>query len=357
MNTAVSEGLLDPEQANHLWDFWADKSATTGRQLQSAVAAPEPRQPPRFDGVHAAYYGGALLVIGAMGWFMGTGWESFGGADIFAISCVYAMCFIGAGHHLWHKKSLHVPGGLLITMAVCMTPLATYGLERVVGLWPDMDPGSYRGFHVWIKGGWFYMEVATLIAGIVAIRFYRFPFLIAPLAFTLWYMSMDLAPLIFGANTEWHARNWVSAAVGVVMLIAGFQIDRRTRQDFAFWAYLFGLLAFCGGLTSMNVGGELNKFLYCLVNLGLIVIAIMLKRRVFMVFGVLGVTGYVGHLAWDVFKDSLGFPFVLTLVGLSIIASAVHYHRNRSRFEAKLLSVLPAAIKNRLPNERVHQNR
>ncbi|MEP6888403.1 MAG: hypothetical protein ABI945_08785 [Nitrospirales bacterium] len=46
------------------------------------------------------------------------------------------------------------------------------------------------------------MEVGTILAAAIALRFIRFPFLTAPIAFTLWYMSMDLTPLFFG-QTEY----------------------------------------------------------------------------------------------------------------------------------------------------------
>jgi hypothetical protein len=76
----------------------------------------------------------------------------------------------------WRREQLRIPGGLFIVMAVGMTPLATYGFERLVNLWPAGDPGAYRGFHEWVKGGWFAMEVATVLAGAIAIHFFRFPF-------------------------------------------------------------------------------------------------------------------------------------------------------------------------------------
>ena len=66
-----------------------------------------------------------------------------------------------------------------------MTPLAVYGFERATGMWIGADPGRYEGFFDWIRGGWFVMEAATVAAALVALRFFRFPFLTAPLAFCL----------------------------------------------------------------------------------------------------------------------------------------------------------------------------
>ena len=44
-------------------------------------------------------------------------------------------------------------------------------------------------------------------------------------------------------------------------------------SDYAFWGYLFGLMAFWGGLSAMHSDSELNKVLYCLLNVGLVVLS------------------------------------------------------------------------------------
>jgi hypothetical protein len=195
---AASRGIVSPEQATELWD-------QLGQRLSSR---------PRFDAANVAYYLGALIVISAMGWFVTEAWEQVGGLGLFAIAAAYAAAFVLAGRTLWDRNSLVTPGGLLFVMAVCMTPLAVYGLERGTGWWPQGDPGSYRGYYEWIKGSWFPMEVATIIAGLVALRARRFPFLTAPIAFSLWFMSMDVAPLLYGKTTvTGNEREWVSVAL------------------------------------------------------------------------------------------------------------------------------------------------
>jgi hypothetical protein len=64
------------------------------------------------------------------------------------------------------------------------------------------------------------------------------------------------------------------------------------------------------------------------------------------------VFGYVGHLAWEIFEDSLVFPFVLSAVGLAIIALGILYARNRERVERGVLSRVPKGLRRLLPTER-----
>lgn len=323
---AASTGLITHEQAQTLWEAFEQRSS--GR--------------PSFAFSHIAYYTGALVVIGAMGWFMTLGWERFGGGGLFVIACLYAYAFAFAGWRLWDQRVFKIPGGLLVTMAVCMTPLAVYGLERFLGIWPQHDPGAYRGYHIWVKGGWLGIEIATIVAALIALRFVRFPFLTAPIAFTLWYMSMDLTPLLFGQlEFSWSQRLWVSVWSGLAILSVAYLIDRRTEDDYAYWLYLFGLLAFWGGLSVMDSNSEWNKLLYCLINLALMACSLFLARPVFIVFGGIGVFGYLGHLAHQVFRDSLLFPFALTGLGLGIMYLGLFYQRHRETIEHTMLRQLP----------------
>jgi hypothetical protein len=137
-----------------------------------------------------------------------------------------------------------------------------------------------------------------------------------------------------------------------LVLLVTYAVDRRTKDDYAFWGYLFGLAAFWGGLSLMDSNSEWNKFLYCLINIGLIFLAVFLQRRVFVVFGACGVFGYLGHLSYSVFKDSFLFPLVLSFLGLVVIFLGVQYQRQRDEIEAAILNRVPAGIRRLRPIER-----
>ena len=322
---------IPEEQAERLW---ARLTTATGGQQ-------------KFDGLHVAYYFGGLIIIGAMTFFFSLAWERIGGAGILALALTYGAIFGLLGPHLFHARKLYVAGGLLTVVAVCMTPFAVYGFERAMGWWPQAGPASY------LKGSWLFMELATLAAGGAALRSVRFPFLTAPVAFTLWYMSMDLTPLLFG-KTDFTAPEqlWVSAAFGAAMLGVAYLVDRRTRDDYAFWLYLFGLAAFWGALSMMDSGGPWSRFGYCVVNIVLIAVSPLLKRRAFAVFGSFGVAGYLSYLVFRLFKNSLFLPMALTVIGVGVIVGTVAYQRNRARMDAYFLSVLPVGIRRLLPAER-----
>lgn len=297
------------------------------------------------------YYVGAMIVISAMGWLMDIGWEKFGGFGMMSIALVYAALFFLIGRALWSKAELRVPAGLFITMAVCMTPLAIYGFQKMMG-WVEVD--HYQNFFEWIKGKWFLMELGTVITGSVALFYYRFPFLTAPIFFSLWFMSMDIAPLLIGKREDlWTYHLWISLFFGLAAILAAFFVDRKTEKDFSFWGYLFGMMAFWFSLTQlMDTSNEGSRFLYCLLNVGFLLLSVLLQRTVFMVFGALGILIYLTTLTYKYFQDSTLFPFILSLIGVAIVFLGILYRKHQDKIEQWIIDQLPKSAQNLIPKRK-----
>jgi hypothetical protein len=329
---AADEGVLSPADAERLVQWGYEQRLN--RSLLPEPKSPAPEQRKGLNLVTVAYYFGAMLMISACAWFLGDKWEALGSPGIFITVLLYGLVAARLGWWLRHKGYL-VGGGLLITVAVCLVPLLTYSIQDMLGIWPAEHPGSYERFYPWIHGSWIVMELATIAVAALALRYVRFSFLTAPIAFSFWFLSMDVAAWILGdAYPSWETRKWISVIVGLITLLVGYGLDRTLHkpgeprsQDFAFWCYLFGLLAFWGGLTAMDSDSEVRRLLYLLLNIGLIGLAVKLRRTTFLVFGALGVHLYLGHLAYRVFQDSFFFPFVLALLGLSLILVTVWMQR------------------------------
>src|SRR6516165_1225711 len=206
-------------------------------------------------------------------------------------------------------------------------------------------PGTVQDFYVWMKGSWIFMEIAAIVAGVIALHFYRFPFIVSIIAVALWFMSMDLTPWIFNtAQVDWEMRRKVSVWFGLGIIVLAWIADYLERGDFAFWLHLFGLIAFWGGITATESSSEAAKVLYCLLNVGLLLLAIILMRRTYAVFGAIGISIYLGHLADVVFKDPLLFPFALSLIGIAVIAAGLFYHRKQEAITRWLAAHLPETI-------------
>jgi hypothetical protein len=334
LDDAVNESILSAEQAENLHLY-----------LKSL-----PSVGPGFDFTHVLYYLGGLVAISAMTLFMNLGWESFGGWGILFISLAYA----GIGLKLtqvFQSKGYAIPAGICATFSVALTPLGIYGLQHALGLWPDES--TYQEYHQYIKWHWLYMELGTLIVGAMVAWRYKYPFLIMPLAATLWYMSMDIAAMFAGGRADFQLRSLVSMYCGLLMVLLAFWVDFRAKgnADYAFWLYIFGVMAFWGGMTAQDSDSELSKFIYFCINIFMIGTGALIIRRVFVVFGAIGSCLYFGHLAFDLFKDSWLFPIALTAIGLLIVYLGVLWQKNEQFIIEKTRNILPIQVKDFLDSK------
>jgi len=337
LERAEQAGVLLAGQGEALWSF------LTQAGLSDEVA--------QFRFAHVLYYLGGMIAIAAMSLFMTVGYTTWGAWSLTVFGVGYAFVAWRLGVWFLERKHLQVPAGILFTLAIVLVPVAVYGIEAGLGHWSNGERVSE--YHALIDWRWVFLELSTLLAATIMLWRYRLPFMTMPVAVTLWYISMDLAEWIIVGIThvgdapdwerDWLLRKWVSVGFGMLMLALALFVDlraRRARGDYAFWLYLFGLLAFWGGLSSMDSDSEVGKFIYALINLVLVLTGAVLARRVFPVFGGLGLAFYLGHLAYTVFPDSLAFSFALSVLGLLIVFAGVWWGRHGDALGDRLRQAL-----------------
>ncbi|WP_439587909.1 DUF2157 domain-containing protein [Hydrogenophaga sp.] len=367
VEAAVEQGAILPAEAHALWASWAAPGSpqrvaappAVDTQPQPLEALPSPAAPspvhasPVFSFTNTLYYFGGMLAIGAMTLFMNLGWAIFGSWGVLAISVGYLVGALAVASNLL-QKGLRTPAGILATLAVCLVPLAVWSLQSGIGQWPEGGPENYRDYHRFIDWRWLTLELATLIAAVVLLWRFKLPFLVMPVAVTIWYLNMDVAHMLMQKDgLDWEFTRDVSLVFGLATCALAVWVDLRTRtatgaenrQDFAFWLYLFGAVMFWCGLSLRESNSELNKFLYALINVFMVFLGAAIGRRVFTVLGGFGVAGYLGYLAYRVFENSLLFPFALTLLGLAVVALGIWWQRNEPAIHARLAGWLPAALK------------
>ena len=127
LDAAVAKGIIHSEQAENLWAHFS-------------TLRPEQAE---FKGLHVLYYFGGVLIFASMSWFLTSAWDN--GFSIMMISGLFAAMYTLVGNGLWKKDELRIPGGLLITASVGLTPVFIYGLQKAIGVWPQGGmPGSYE---------------------------------------------------------------------------------------------------------------------------------------------------------------------------------------------------------------------
>ena len=125
LSEATSKGIITQNQEDDLWNLFI-----TGYNID-----PETPKTTMSESafVKMLYYSGTFVIISAMGWFMNRAWDSWYGAGIATIALVYALVFILTGKAFSNKSKLL--SSLFYVMAVTMTPLFTYGIQKWLGIW------------------------------------------------------------------------------------------------------------------------------------------------------------------------------------------------------------------------------
>lgn len=331
IKAAVAAKLISQEQADKLTAFWQHNKEDV----------------PTFRLTHLLYYFGGFLAIAAISLFVTQAWDLLVGMPLFLLSALLFIFGLLLMRYFLNLQ-LRIPAGLMATFSLVAVPLAIYNLQVWLGFFPDSSKFHYANYNEYISWAWVMMELGTLLAGAIMFYFYRFPFLVFPIAVTLWYMSMDFYVLLY-LNNQYvpGQRAAFSMCFGLIILLFAFFVDIKQtddKHDYAFWLYLFGVITFWGGLSSQSSDSELSKFMYCMINIAMILIGVFLNRRVFSVFGVLGVLGYLGYLAFTVFKDSLAFPLVLVFMGVLIILLAARWAKIENKLYACLRPYIPPAL-------------
>jgi len=292
-------------------------------------------------------YAGALLIISALTWLLGESWVRLGHKALLTIASVYFFAFWGAGI-IAKKAESALASNLLFCVSITVVPLITYAAMRVNGFWPD---DTYGDFYVWIRGKWVVIELATIAVALPFLIKTKFPFIVFFIAFCLWSMSMDIVPILYKSNMfSWTERARVSVCFGALMLAGGYLMHLKYRRDYAFWMYVFALIALTSGLSVFYNDDACAMAILLAVHVLLCFVSLFLRERVFMVFGVIGTGEFLSRISYKFFEDSIMFPFALTIIGCLLIFAGIVYQKNRKKIDLFVNRLLPAHIRKYMPH-------
>jgi hypothetical protein len=249
----------------------------------------------RFTLPNVALYLGGTIVLIALGYL--PAWEDLSKGAIFAICATSSLVLFVVGTWVWFRvEGMKTPGGILVTLAVIMLPITLLSVL------------SLRGYGGGALHALWWMEVTMFIGALVAQRIVRFPLLAAPACAALWLQAVTCpgGGLLDSSTGEFCQNN---IAVGCWMTSLSFLIDSDAEEDYAFWGYLFGVTAFWGGLTCLHNGSEVQTFQYFVINVFMVVMSAVLRRKVFLIYGALGCIVYLISITNYVLCSAKLLPF------------------------------------------------
>ena len=324
LEAAVRDGIITREQLEALLALEARE------QLQRG----EPRR--GLNVVTIAYWAGAIAVLFALGWFLAARWRQLGAGGVFVVSALYAAAFVGAARWLIRQR-FRTAASFATVLVVATVPVLAWSVINLAGWWYE-PPNAYLNLNsdVRLMTRWIPIDIATLVAALIALRLVRFSLLSAGAAISFWYLVLHLAPMVIGKRLVMSTEGWTALVIGACLLTCGgvvlvFQRGQQAdedSEDYAFWPFVIGFFAL--GMATVELWPSHRSVVpHAMLAAGLVSVALSLRirRREFLVAGAVGFVGYLAWLAFDVFRQTLGFPIVLAGFGLTVILLAVWVQR------------------------------
>jgi len=330
ISVALERGIIDPSQRDDLAALSAELSAARDHQHDEADEIAPAREAHRgFNAITVAYSLGALLVLFALAWFLFERWKVLGPFGVLVVALLYAAAFAGVGT-LLRRRGFDVAGGLAIVLAVAMTPVWTWAILRLTGEIPA--PGNWGdalSSEPYIAWRLMVLDLATIGVALVALRRVSFSVLAAPIAAALVALLLHLGQALGDPDLSWYIGPYYTCVVACAMIALAYAVERRQPpgEDYAFWLYLAGLVTLL--VAYVEVWQYIGRWRHALplVAAALVTASLYLRRRTLLVAGGVAAFGYLGYLAFDVFRRVVALPIALATLGLLVIVATVWMQR------------------------------
>ena len=267
--------------------------------------------------INLLYLFGGCISIGAMFFFLDATLPFFNHWQFVSVIFFYMVAGLGLAH-IFSNRSMDIPASFIFVLVILITPIAVYSLLATLGYWelPQKYTDNYfllKSIHSHV------LELTTIMIAGVLFYFYRYPFILMPICLVLFIFTID--------------NGYSEKLYGALMAGLALAIDKyNTRKiDFSFWLYFFGVGAFWLSIYSEHFSNEFIWLGFLLMNIIFIIVGVVCSRIIFLIYGTIGCVNYVMHLGFDVFAKSIGFPFILSLVGLGLIVLGVIFKKNQKK--------------------------
>lgn len=251
------------------------------------------------------YYIGGILIFAGIGIFTTSFWQDigFGGqvcvtlgigffCYLMGLAAVKDVKFDKAATPLFLISSLLQPTGILLILDHYSTS-------------PDPPMGLLIMSVIMLA-----QQVPTLIAlkrpalVFTSLVFYG-------IAFTAAYEVLNISSVLDIA--------WVGLTLGTGYLMISAGLVRTDHYAITPFWFFVGSVVFLVGLFDL-VDGTAAELLYLGAGAAIVYAGTVLASRVMVFMGTLGMLCYIGYFSYDHFQDSLGWPLVLIIIGISFMA-------------------------------------
>lgn len=249
------------------------------------------------------FYLGTFVVLAALLWLF----ESLNGpgrdVGIVGWTTLALAALVGVAEFL-RRGEMPILAGLSAFAGLIVFAVWVGSIEDWLGFGPTASNSFFRSE---IEISRLVIEALIVAAGLVAVRIFRFPLLMLPVALVAWYGLVDNVSLLIGATGD-DAQDVFAIVFGLLLVAAGVWLDRTGRAPYAFWPHLVGSVAAGGGILELLGSDDWAWALGGLISLAYIAGARELARSSYAVIGAIGVLA-VGTYFIEKWYSFISLPF------------------------------------------------
>lgn len=311
----------------------ADQAEAIREMEASAPVAVRPVRGGFSPSTLITYIGGFLVIVASVV-FVALGWRDMGDIQRLVWGTLAVAVPWGVGfflRRLDQPLAIHA-GTVLLAAGTVAILLFGFTLYRVLGWWPDAwsqwDADASANEDRVNQLMMVSQVVAALVAGVFAFRL-RVPWLLlltGVLGWIAWTTAID----------QWVPREefedpalWLMALYGVAFVLAGLVVDRLRLRQHAFWLFLVGLTATFVflGIDSFKDALGPTGLIFLALAIVAIVLSMVIDYQVFLLYGALGLYGWVSALIIDAFGGSRTVAAILIALGVVIVLAGLAWQR------------------------------
>ena len=271
------------------------------------------------------YVGGAIVFLGitVLIW---QHWSTLNSATkIFATMGSGIAAYI-AGVFLSRNKQVEVLSRAFYFISALVCPLGLHVTFDVAGF----DVGTY-GFQSLISS-------ILLITYLLSFLIYRKTlFILFNIIFGTWLFFSFTSHLV-GSNPSfgWEFSAYRVLCIGLVYGILGYHFSTTRYRALTDALYGFSVFCFLGAALALG-DWKPNQNLFWESTFpglvfGVMFLSVHLKSKAFLTFGSIYLMGYIFKITAEYFRDSLGWPLILVLMGLGLIVIGYLHFRLKKRY-------------------------
>lgn len=269
---------------------------------------PEPKESHKSTiGRVFAYIGGGIVYI-AIAIFIAQNWEIIGSATQLFLTLGAGMAAFVSGVLLSRHESSKEIAPTMYMIAAPTLPIGIFVAFNLAGI--DVFAS---GTHVLVAGIAFaaYLAAALVLRTTILTLF--------AVLFGTWLYGatgyyLGTVSSIF-TGSDYYLYLMLTTGLAYCLLAYSLQLLRG-------FLYSFGILAVLLSTLVLGVDGASQQvwdFAYILILAATLLLSVYLRSKAFLVFGSLFTVIFIFKVTSEYFADTLGWPFALALIGMSLI--------------------------------------